>query len=398
MMLMRQILFYILFCLLSVNVTAQEIFVEKPAKYITTLPFKQLTGGVILIRATINNIPDSMNFILDTGSGGISLDSTTCVDFKIPHSPSGRTINGIAGIREVDFAKNNDLTLPGLQIKGLDFYVNNYEILTTVYGIKIDGIMGYSFFSKYIIKIDFDSTNIKVYEHGSIRYPSGGYLLHPLFTALPIQQLRVKDARTIINNFYIDTGAGLSFLISKDFANDSAVILKSRVPVQVEAQGLGGKKRMMITIIKEVKIGPYSFRRVPTHILDDEFNVTSYPYVGGLIGNDILRRFNLILNYQKREIHLLPNSHFRDLFDYSYTGMSIYFIEGKIVIDDIINGSPAFKAGFKIGDVILALNNNFSNDINLYKNILQSNEERIKVLIVREQKPLIITFRPGKIF
>jgi hypothetical protein len=397
-MLMQQILFHILFCFLSVNVSAQEIFVEKPAKYITTVPFKQLTGGVILIRATINHIPDSLNFILDTGSGGISLDSTTCVDFNIPHSPSGRTINGIAGIREVDFAKNNDLNFPGLQIKGLDFYVNNYEILTTVYGIKIDGIIGYSFFSKYIVKIDFDSTNIKVFEHGSIRYPSGGYLLHPLFTALPIQQSRIKDARTVNNNFYLDTGAGLSFLVSKDFVNDSNFMLKSRKPVEVEAQGLGGKKRMMITIIKEVKIGPYSFRRVPTHILDDEFNVTSYPYVAGLIGNDILRRFNMILNYQKREIHLLPNSHYRDLFDYSYTGMSIYFIEGKIVIDDIIKSSPAFKSGFMVGDVILALNNNFSNDINQYKNMLQSSEEKIKVLILRDQKPLIITFRPGRIF
>ena len=398
MLLMRRILFHILFCVSTLSVTAQELFVEKPAKYITNFPFKQLTGGVILIRATLNNITDTMNFILDTGSGGISLDSSTCTEYKIPHSPSGRTINGIAGIREVDFAKNNDLHLPGLKIKGLDFYVNNYEILTSVYGIKIDGIIGYTFFSRYIVKVDFDSANVKVYEPGSIRYPSGGYLLHPLFTALPIQALRIKDSRTLNSNFYLDTGAGLSFLLSKDFVDDSAFILKKRVQLPVEAQGLGGKKRMMITIIKEVKIGPYSFRRVPTHILDDEFNVTSYPYLGGLIGNDILRRFNIIFNYQKREIHLLPNSHFQDPFDYSYTGMSIYNIDGKIIIDDILKGSPALKAGFKKGDVIFAINNNFSNDINQYKNLLQSDGERIKVLIVRENTPLIINFRPGKIF
>ena len=395
---MRQIVFHILFCLVTVTVSAQELFVEKPAKHITTFAFRQLTGGVILIRATINHITDTMNFILDTGSGGISLDSTTCFDYKIPHSPSGRTINGIAGIREVDFAKNNDLNLQGLTIKGLDFYVNNYEILTSVYGIKIDGIIGYSFFSRYLVKIDFDSTNIKVFEQGSIRYPSGGYLLHPLFTALPIQQLRIKDARTVMDNFYIDTGAGLSFLLSKDFVDDSAFILKTRVPVPVEAQGLGGKKIMMITVIKEVKIGPFSFRRVPTHILDDEFNVTSYPYLGGLIGNDILRRFNIIFNYHKREIHLIPNSHYRDPFDYSYTGMSIYFVDGKIIIEDVIKGSPALKAGFTKGDVVIAVNNNFSNDINQYKNILQSDGERVKVLILRENRPLIITFRPGRIF
>jgi len=166
----------------------------------------------------------------------------------------------------------------------------------------------------------------------------------------------------------------------------------------VETQGLGGKKRMAITIIKEVKIGPYSFHRVPTHILDDIYNATSYPFIGGLLGNDILRRFNVVFNYQKREVHLLPNSHFREAFDYSYTGMSIYYIERKIVIDDIIPGSPAYKAGFKKDDVIMAINNNFSNDISQYKNLLQSEREKVKVLIIRSGAPFIINLNVGKIF
>lgn len=395
---MKRIVFYIFFCFLIISANAQELFIEKPAKLLTKFPFRQLTGGVILLKARINNISDSFNFILDTGSGGISLDSATCTEYKIPHSPSGRTINGIAGIREVDFAKNNDLALPGLQIKGLDFYVNNYSLLTTVYGDKIDGIIGYTFFSRYIVKVNFDSLDIEVYLPGSIRYPSGGYLLHPLFTTLPIQSLKIKDQKTVNANFYLDTGAGLCFLVSKDFVEDSSFLLKKRKPVLVEAQGLGGKKRMMITIIREVKIGPYSFRKVPTHILDDEFNVTSYPYIDGLLGNDILKRFNLIFNYPKREVHLLPNSHYNDSFDYSYTGMSIYFIDGKIMIDDIIIGSPADKAGFKKEDVIFAINNNFSNDINQYKNILQSSGERMKVLIIRNGEPIIINFVPGRIY
>ena len=395
---MIRTLFIIYFCFFTIPATAQEQFVEKPAKFITSFPFKQLLGGVILVKATLNNITDTFNFILDTGSGGISLDSATCEEHKISHVPSGRTINGIAGIREVDFAKNNDLNFPGLKMKGLDFYVNDYEILTSVYGIKIDGIIGYTFFSRYIVKVNFDSTTIKVYEPGTIRYPSGGYLLRPMFTALPIQGLRIKDSRTINANFYIDTGAGLSLLLSKDFADDSSFILKKRVPVPVEAQGLGGKKKMLITVIKELKIGPYIFRKVPTQIMDDEYNVTSYPYLGGLIGNDILRRFNMIFNYQKREIHLLPNSHFREPFDYSYVGMTIYFIDGKVVIDEVLKGSPALKAGFIKGDVIIAVNNNFSNDINQYKNILQSEGERIRVVVLRENLPLIINFKPGKIY
>lgn len=395
---MKRLLFHILFAIITLSVFAQEQFIEKPAKFITQFPFKQLTGGVILIKATINNIPDSLNFILDTGSGGISLDTTTCLEFNIPHSPSGRTINGIAGIKEVDFAKNNDLNLPNLKVKGLDFYVNDYEILTNVYGVKIDGIIGYTFFSKFIVKINFDSTLIEVYEPGTIRYPSGGYLLHPLFSALPIQHLRIKDERTINANFYLDTGAGLCFLLSRDFINDSSFLMKKRKPLMVETQGLGGKKKMMITVIREVKIGPYIFRKVPTHIMDDEYNATSYPYLGGLIGNDILRRFNVVFNYKQHEVHLLPNAHFRDPFDYSYTGLSIYDIDGKITIDDIVKNSPAYKAGFKKDDVIMGINNNLSNDITVYKNILQSEKEHLKILISRQNILQIIILKVGKIF
>ena len=394
---MKKLVFYILCNFWLTALTAQEQFVEKRAKFITRFPFRQLTGGVVLIQAKFNDKPTLLNFILDTGSGGISLDSATCAELKIPHSPSGRTISGIAGIREVDFAKNNTLVLPGLKVEGLDFYINNYDILTAVYGEKIDGIIGYSFFSRYIVKVNYDSVNIEVFEPGSIRYPRGGYLLHPLFTTLPIQPLTIKDERTVNANFYFDSGAGLSFLLSKDFAEDSTVLMKKRKLFPIQAQGLGGNKQMMITVIKEVKIGPYKFRRVPTYILDDEYNATSYPFLGGLIGNDILKKFNTIFNYKKREIHLLPNSHFRDRFEYSYTGMSIFFIDGKIIIDDVIPGSPADKAKFKKDDIIISVDNNFSNDINQYKDILQSTSSKVKVVILRNNTPLIIEFKIGSI-
>jgi Aspartyl protease/PDZ domain len=394
---MKSIFFYLFFSFFLLQVYAQQKLNENPARYITGIPFRQLSGGVILVEAKFNTNPQPLNFILDTGSGGISLDSSTCAEFKIPHSPSGKTINGIAGVKAVDFAKNNTLVFPGLLVRGLDFYINDYEILSSVYGEKIDGIIGYSFFSRYILKVDFDTLLIEVYEPGTIRYPRNGYLLHPLFTALPILPMRIKDEKTTLANFYLDSGAGLCFLLSKDFVNDSAFLTKKRKTVYIQAQGLGGKKIMGLTVIKEVKLGPYRFRKVPTNILDDEYNATSYPYIGGLLGNDILRRFNIIYNYPKKEIHLLPNKHYREDFDYSYTGMSIFFINEKIVVDDIILGSPADLAGFKVDDVILAVNNNFSNNINQYKNLLQSAGEKVKVVLIRNNIPLIITFRIGKI-
>ena len=377
--------------------SAQEIYNE-PAKLLTKFPFKQLSGGVILIQARFDSIQESFNFILDTGSGAISLDSATAAEFHIHHVPSGKTINGIAGVTAVDYARYKKLSVPGLTVDSLDFYINNYDILSSVYGEKIDGIIGYSFLSKFIVKINFDSLTISVYTPGSIDYPKSGYLLHPLFTALPIQSLTIKDSRAVTGNFYIDTGAGLCFLMSKNFEDDSLVLKKRRKPVSIQVQGLGGRKQMMLTVIKEVQIGPYKFRKVPTNILDDEFNATSYPFIGGLIGDDILRRFNMIFNYSKREIHLIPNSHFRDDFDYSYTGINMYYVDGKIISDEVIEKSPAYRAGLKKDDIILAVNLNFSNDIGIYKNLMQVVGERITLLVSRNNLPLIISFRVGRIY
>ena len=390
--------FLLIILVLLVNLSnGQEIY-EKPAEFITKFHFRQLTGGVIIVQAKFNNIPEPFNFILDTGSGAISLDSSTAAEFKIAHMPSGKSINGIAGSSEVDYTKNNKLVLPGLTIDSLDFYINNYDILSSVYGEKIDGIMGYSFLSRYIVEINYDSLYIEVYTPGRIEYPKRGYLLHPLFTALPIQPLIIKDARTINANFYIDTGAGLCFLMSKQFQDDSMVLKKRRKPVEIQVQGLGGRKRMMLTIIKQIQIGPYKFRKVPTDILDDEYNATSYPFLGGVLGNDILRRFNVILNYNKREIHLLPNSHFNDDFDYSYTGLNMYYIEGKIILDEVIHKSPADRVGLKKDDIVIAVNSNFSNDINVYKNLMQVVGQKITLLVLRNNLPMIFEFRVGRIY
>ena len=108
----------------------------------------------MLVKARFGNLTDTFNFILDTGSGGISLDSTTTAQHHITHLPSGRYIYGIAGVRKVDYAPHQSLAFPGLTVDSLDFYINNYEVLSSVYGMEIDGIIGHSFLSRYLVKVD----------------------------------------------------------------------------------------------------------------------------------------------------------------------------------------------------------------------------------------------------
>jgi Aspartyl protease len=366
----------------------------KLSQYLDTIPFVQFTGGVIIFEAKIGKNKTSLHFILDTGSSGASIDSATAVELQLKLTPTDTIINGIAGAHKVSYIFNQQFTTGNLVTDSMNFYVNDYSILSSVYGDKIDGIIGYSFLSRYVFNINFDSSKIFVYSIGKHKYENGGTFLKPTFTKLLYQPFLVKDKNTLKSNFYFDTGAGLNLLVTESFVKENNFLLSRRKPLITQVQGLGGKKKMRLTVIKKLKFGPYVFRQVPTNLYDDDENVINYPHIAGLIGNDILRRFNITLNYAAKEIHLIPNSNYGDGFDYAYTGLSLYSFEGKIIIDDIIKDSPAEKAILKNGDEIIGVGTNFSGNIRAYEKLLQKAKESIKIIIKRDDKIQILEIRP----
>lgn len=389
----QRLVIFILFSYLTGFVHAQEEFIEPPARRLTKFNFTQLSGGVVMVHALLDDFPDTLNFIFDTGSSGISLDSTTVDYFKLTPQPSERTIRGIAGIKRVSFLYNRKIRFEGLTVDSLNFHINDYSVLTSVYGVKVDGIIGYAVLSRYIVKIDYDLYTMEFWTKGTIRYPKGGFLFKPNITTLPVQNARVRDAVTVNTRFLYDIGAALCLLLTRDFVTDSVFLDKKRKLFVKEAEGVGGKVDMNITVIKELKFGPYRFRNVPTYIFDDVNNITSYPYLGGLVGNDILRRFNTTFNYAKEEFYLMPNTHYSDAFDYAYTGVELYYVDGNIVAGDVAAGSPAEDAGLKEGDIIVGINRNFSQNLTLMKQALHVTNEKIKIVVRRDNQLIEMEFK-----
>jgi hypothetical protein len=361
------------------------------------IPFKVYYGGVIVIEARIDTISQPLNFIFDTGSSGISLDSSTCKEFNLTTTPTDTLVTGIAGTRKVSYLFNKNLTVGNLVTDSLNFFVNDYTILNSVYGDKIDGIIGYSFLSKYVFDINFDSLHIKIYKPGNYKYPNGGTFVNTFFSRLMRTPLVVKDKEKSEDLFYIDSGAGLCLLLTEDYVKDKNFLLPRRKPVISYVQGLGGKKGLRLTVVKRLQIGPYAFRNVPTNLYSDDDKITFNKNTVGLIGNDILRRFNMVLNYGKQEFFIKPNNNYTDPFDYAYTGLTLYKFGEKVIVDDIVPGSPAAKAGLINGDEVLSVGLNFSGDVQTYEKLLQKTYESTKIFISRNSKVFFVSITPTSI-
>ncbi|WP_353196060.1 aspartyl protease family protein [Parapedobacter defluvii] len=388
-------LLFLLSCVMAnwLSAVAQEEYVLSPSQTLTIIPFSLAAESVILVKATLVGHDDTLTFILDTGSSGISLDSTTAESLGLVPTASEINIRGIAGMRKAEFVYNKKLKINELTVDSLNFHINDYQFLSYVYGMQIDGVIGYSLLSRYIVKIDYDVQEIEICSQGPIKYPRGGHLLRPFIRTLPVQSARIRDHHKITARFLFDIGAGLSLVLSQDFVQDSLVFRKKRKRFPIQAHGVGGKLAMDMTLVKDFRLGPYRFRKVPTMVFDDEFNVTSYPYLGGLIGNQILKRFNVIFNYQQREIYLKPNTLYRAPFEYSYSGMELYYINNATVIGSIVKDSPADLAGLKEGDVLIAIDNNASQDFVQYKKALMSARKRVKLIIRRKEELIEISLK-----
>ena len=66
-------------------------------------------------------------------------------------------------------------------------------------------------------------------------------------------------------------------------------------------------------------------------------------------------------------------------------------INGEIRVIDVIKGSPGERAGFLPDDIIFSVETNFSKNIQAYKSIFQNAIGKVKVVVFRQQTPIVLT-------
>ena len=89
----------------------------------------------------------------------------------------------------------------------------------------------------------------------------------------------------------------------------------------------------------------------------------------------------------------MPNSHYQESFDYAYSGIELYYVDGQIILGDVATGSPAEAAGLKEGDILVGINNLLGQNMQQFKTALQNAGEKIRIIVSRDGKLMEFNFK-----
>lgn len=364
------------------------------------LPF-ELSQNLVIISTRINKSPE-LQLVLDSGINNTIITSLTGVDSITVKEARKIKVGGLGGGTPIDafYSRGNQIEIenPGQDSGGIsgdsmDIFVlsgDQFE-LSRQLGIQVNGLLGSDLFGSFIIGIDAVSRQITFHNPETFNYKkrTRGYSRIPLDIRngkayIDVVMVQENDSELTVK-LLIDTGASLAFWIATEA--DSTIIIPQKTVRSLLGQGLNGLISGVNGRVKRAEIGPFAFRK-PLVSYPDSASIaglTLNERRHGSIGNDILRRFDVLFDFRNSSIYLKPNKFNKSPFSYNRSGMDVEKADPRIPvysIFSIIPDSPADRAGLKAGDVIEFINYlpAFSLNLDDINNILYGENGRIILL------------------
>ncbi|KAF0129826.1 MAG: periplasmic protease [Bacteroidetes bacterium] len=393
----RKILMLGVILLITSNSRAQFIGyrIDEPEKK-SVFNF-QFINNLIIVPIVLNDSVE-MQFILDTGVRTTLLtegnDNHLDVSYNRPVKISGL---GTSGDIQAYVASNVKLQLPGITGKGQTLIVlgEDYLNLQSHIGQEVHGILGYDFFSHFVVRIDYISKKITVYESNSFILPSDKFTRFPISIAggrpfLQAEIIQMDGAKTH-GSFLIDTGASHSLLLEP--STEKGIFLPSKTLPTIVGWGLSGPIPGRLGRIKLFTLGKFSFKNTLASFGDCMQPASqSLPDRIGSIGGELLSRFTVIFDYKSEQMFLKKNYHYKRGFEHNKSGIDLV-ADGEsfktFKVAHVMENSPASTAGIMEGDIIVAINGKGAAQLDLEEihGIFRSDiSQPVQLIILRGRK------------
>ncbi|MDX5346268.1 MAG: PDZ domain-containing protein, partial [Hymenobacteraceae bacterium] len=301
---------------------------------------------------------------------------------------------------EAFITSNVKIEINGVVANAKSFAVLSEDVLhlSNYVGIPVHGILGYDFFSSFVVKINFITRRITLYKPETYRQ-RGNYISMPItiernkpYVVIPTA---INDNTKLSLKYIIDTGAGHALSLETE-SHPKLTVPKPALRAQV-GRGLSGNINGYLGRIKNLELKTYNLKNVLASFPDHaEFGSKTTVARNGNIGLELLKRFHLILDYSRSAIYLKPNSMIKDPFEHDMSGIEL--IAGgenfhRYIIYSVHPGSPADEAGLKAGDEIISIDWTLVSKLNLTRisKLLHSYHGRNLTFFVKRGSELFTT-------
>lgn len=255
-----------------------------------TIPMTIGGNDKIFITASVNGSAP-LNFQFDLGAGGNIIKKGSLDKIKLNFDGKTFLINS-DGRNEVPTSSKNTLTAGPMVWK---------DNITLVVGDNMnrgeDGLLGNTLFQDKVIELNYDQKIMVI--HDTLPKMAAGYVKQSVILdggTIPFVKASIKAGRATFTDWYMfDTGYSGNMRIT------SGLYDKHNLEGKVEkALSFSGTR----LVLPEFVVGGHSFADVQGILRKTEPDGKDR----GLMGNSLLKRFNVFLDNQNGFIYLKPNS------------------------------------------------------------------------------------------
>ena len=323
---------------------------------LTTLPFR-LTGSHIFIEVRVNE-SEPMQFIFDTGAASTVINQRQAKKLKL--SSDGFTpIRSRKGPSLAYYSRNSQLHMGELRVEKVRVVHLPLDHIQRALGKHVDGIIGQDLLKHYVVQINYDTQTIALYDPQEF-IPPAGYHAHPfeIISGRPYIEgaLTLDDGHTLTGRFQVDNGSGSSITLYSPTVEKHQLADKIGRTRTVYTMGFTGiVDRNDAGRLKNFDLGWCQLTNVPIRLNRSAYFKKAFHDGIGHIGNELLKRFNIVFDYQNNVSYWKPNYSFVEEFASAYSGLVLKTdrTEERVIIRHVFTDSPAARAGFTKDDEIV---------------------------------------------
>jgi hypothetical protein len=360
---------------------------------ITDLPF-DFDGKIIFLKAISAN-SDTLCFILDSGFPNSVLNKSTADSLKLKYDneQNEKVAGGSANIALLDSIK---IKLGKIDFVAKDVQVVSLDGVAAVIGRKVDGIIGHDFFLTHVFSIDFEQNKIQILDTISYKYHGSGTIVPiTIEDGQPFLEMTIfVDGKPTKAKIKLDTGSADALGLNGSFVHSEHLFSQEHSKLPVMGQALGGKTKNYITRADKLQIRDIVLKDPYLGFSEDTLRKGD----AGTMGNELLRRFNIIFNYKAKQVILEKNKYIDEPFNYDCSGLFIIQQSGHKMIIDVIKTSPADKSGFLYGDEIIDVNGKKATGLSLseIRKMFMIPVKSFQVKVDRSGKQIILELNTAK--